>query len=75
VENLDGYASGLPGWRGNFKRCQKRLDDLGIKVENSIGFTDWIVNEDTVRAKGIEQTKKEMEYTCPDWMQTYRGSA
>ncbi len=46
---------------GTLSDAKKRLDDLGIKVENSIGFTEWIVNDETARAKGLEQMKKEMD--------------
>lgn len=43
------------------KDARKRLDDLGIKVENAIGFAQWIVDDEPTRTKGIEQLKREME--------------
>ncbi len=46
---------------GTLRDAKKRLDDLGIKVENSIGFTEWIVDDETARSKGLEQMKKEMD--------------
>jgi 2-keto-myo-inositol isomerase len=46
---------------GSLKDAKKRLDDLGVKVENAIGFAKWIVDDDTERAKGVEQLKREME--------------
>ncbi len=46
---------------GTLVDAKKRLDDLGIKVENSIGFTQWIVDDEAARAKGLEQMKKEMD--------------
>ena len=46
---------------GTLSDAKKRLDDLGVKVENSIGFTEWIVNDETARSKGLELMKKEMD--------------
>jgi 2-keto-myo-inositol isomerase len=57
IDSLQAYL----GQGGTLKDARKRLDDLGIKVENSIGFTEWIVDDETARAKGLEQMKKEMD--------------
>ncbi|MEO6000017.1 MAG: sugar phosphate isomerase/epimerase family protein [Chitinophagaceae bacterium] len=57
MDTLQAYLDG----GGTLKDAKTRLDDLGVKVENSIGFTDWIVNDDAARAKGLEQMKKEMD--------------
>ncbi|CAA9266495.1 MAG: 4-hydroxyphenylpyruvate dioxygenase [uncultured Adhaeribacter sp.] len=46
---------------GTLKDARKRLDDLGIKVENTIGFAPWIIDDETARLKGLEQLKREME--------------
>jgi sugar phosphate isomerase/epimerase len=46
---------------GTLKDAKRRVDDLGIKVENAIGFAKWIVDDDTERAKGLEQMQHEME--------------
>jgi len=46
---------------GNLKTLKKYIDDLGIKVENAIGFAQWIVDDETQRQKGIEQLKEEMD--------------
>lgn len=46
---------------GTLKDAKKRLDDLGVKVENAIGFAKWIVDDNTERGKGVEQLKREME--------------
>lgn len=40
---------------------KKRIDDLGIRIENAIGFAEWIVDDDTKRAQAFEQAKREME--------------
>ncbi len=46
---------------GNLKDLKKYIDDLGLQVENAIGFAQWIVDDETIRKAGIEQLKKEME--------------
>lgn len=46
---------------GSIKDLKKRVDDLGIKVENSIGFAQWIVDDNDTRAKALEQSKREMD--------------
>lgn len=42
-------------------QARKIAEDLGIKLENAIGFAAWMVDDDTARAKGVEQLKREME--------------
>ena len=46
---------------GNLKDLKKFIDDLGLQVENAIGFAQWIVDDDSARTAGIEQLKKEMD--------------
>jgi sugar phosphate isomerase/epimerase len=46
---------------GTLQSARKILSDLGITVENTIGFAAWIVDDDAKRAKGIDQLKREME--------------
>ncbi len=45
---------------GTIADTKKRLNDLGIKIENSISFNEWVVDDDAARKKGIEGMKKEM---------------
>ena len=40
--------------------AKKRLDDLGVHVENAIGFAEWIVDDETKRKAALEQMKREM---------------
>ncbi|MFD1140246.1 sugar phosphate isomerase/epimerase family protein [Larkinella insperata] len=40
---------------------RKLLGDLGLKVENAIGFAQWIVDDETTRTKGVDQLKQEMD--------------
>lgn len=46
---------------GNLKDLKKYIDDLGLQVENAIGFAQWIVDDETTRKAGIEQLKREMD--------------
>ena len=46
---------------GNLKDLKKYIDDLGLKVENAIGFAEWIVDDESKRNDALEQLKKEME--------------
>lgn len=39
---------------------RKRLADLGLTVENAIGFAPWVVDDEATRQKGLEQMKREM---------------
>ena len=57
IESLQTYlASG-----GTLPEARKRLSDLGITVENAIGFAPWIVDDEAARAKGTDQLKREMD--------------
>jgi 2-keto-myo-inositol isomerase len=40
---------------------RKRIGDLGLTVENAVGFATWIVDDDAERARGLEQAKRDME--------------
>lgn len=46
---------------GNLKDLKKYIDDLGLKVENAIGFAEWIVDDEAKRKAATEQLKKEMD--------------
>ena len=56
IDSFDAYlANG-----GTIADAKKRLTDLGLKIENSISFNEWIVDDASIRNNGIEQMKKEM---------------
>ncbi|PHN05600.1 sugar phosphate isomerase/epimerase family protein [Flavilitoribacter nigricans] len=46
---------------GNLRDLKMMSDDLGIKIENAIGFAPWVVDDVTKRKAGLEQAKKEMD--------------
>lgn len=41
--------------------ARKRISDLGLTIENLIGFSPWIIDDEGARAKGLDQMKREME--------------
>ena len=41
--------------------ARRRIADLGLTVENAIGFAPWIVNDEAARQRGLDQMKREME--------------
>lgn len=45
---------------GKLSELKKKIDGLGIRVENAIGFAQWIVDDNTVRAKALNQAREEM---------------
>ncbi len=46
---------------GSLSDAKKIINDLGLKVEDAIGFAPWIVNDAGVRNKAVEQLKVEMD--------------
>lgn len=46
---------------GSLKDLRKRIDDHGMQVPSSIGFAKWIVDDDKVRAAGLEEAKRDMD--------------
>jgi sugar phosphate isomerase/epimerase len=46
---------------GDLKDLGKLLADSGLKVESSIGFARWIVDNDLERQKGLDDAKRDME--------------
>ena len=46
---------------GSLKDLRKRIEDHGLKVPDVIGFAHWIVDDDSERAKGMEQARRDMD--------------
>jgi 2-keto-myo-inositol isomerase len=57
IDSLQAYLKN----GGTISDAKKRLDDLGLKVENSISFNEWIIDDEVARNNGIEQMKREMD--------------
>jgi 2-keto-myo-inositol isomerase len=56
IDSFDEYLTK----GGSITDTKKRLNDLGLKIENSISFKKWIVDDAADRRNGLEQMKKEM---------------
>ena len=57
IRSLDDYqASG-----GKLKDIRNLAIDEGVRIENAIGFAQWIVDDEAVRSKALEQAKREMD--------------
>ncbi len=57
VRKISDYtASG-----GSLKDIRKQLRDSGVTVESAIDFSQWIVDDEARRAKGLEQVKRGMD--------------
>ncbi len=46
---------------GALTDLKQQIDDAGVTVESAIGFAQWIVDDDSVRAKGLEDARADME--------------
>ncbi len=46
---------------GKLADVKKKTQDLGIIIEDSIGFAGWIVDDETQRNKAMDQIKREMD--------------
>ncbi|WP_372949555.1 sugar phosphate isomerase/epimerase family protein [Mariniphaga sp.] len=46
---------------GSLKDLKKYAGDLGLTIENAIGFAQWAVDDENTRKAGMEQLKREME--------------
>jgi sugar phosphate isomerase/epimerase len=57
VGELDQYAKG----GGSLKDLGQRIRDRGLRVESSIGFFEWIVDDPARRKKGLEEARRSMD--------------
>jgi sugar phosphate isomerase/epimerase len=64
IKELDEYVAG----GGSLKDLKKRISDLGLTIESSIGFAQWIVDDDAARKAGLEEAKR-----CMGLMQEIGG--
>jgi len=57
VHKIHEYANS----GGSLRELRRRISDLGLTVESAISFSHWIVDDDAVRAKALEQNKRDMD--------------
>ncbi len=46
---------------GQLADLRKQLNDVGLTVESAIGFAQWIVDDPSARAAGLDQARSDME--------------
>ena len=46
---------------GTLIDLKKRLSDSGLTMESAIAFTEWLIEDDERRTKGLERAKREMD--------------
>src|SRR3954447_15443876 len=46
---------------GTLSDLRKRIADMGLTIEDAIGFAEWVVSDDERRKKGLEQAKRDMD--------------
>jgi sugar phosphate isomerase/epimerase len=49
---------------GTLKELRKRIEGAGLKVADVIGFSEWIVEDEARRKKGLEQAKRDMGWAA-----------
>jgi 2-keto-myo-inositol isomerase len=57
IDSLQAYLNK----GGSLSDAKKRIDDLGLKVEDAISFAKWIAEDEAQRKQGLEQMKREMD--------------
>ncbi len=57
IRTLEAYTKA----GGNLADVKKKAADLGIVIEDAIGFATWIVDDPNKRQKALEQTKRELD--------------
>jgi sugar phosphate isomerase/epimerase len=57
INEIDKYVE----QGGSLRELGQRIHDLGLTVENAIGFFDWIVDDAAQRARGLEEARRNMD--------------
>ncbi len=57
INAVDAFVEG----GGTLKDLASYISDQGLRVENAIGFAQWIVDDAVVRKSALEQLKREMD--------------
>jgi 2-keto-myo-inositol isomerase len=57
IRELEAYSES----GGNLRDLGARIRDAGLRVESAIGFTEWIVDDEGRRRKGLEDSRRSMD--------------
>ncbi len=66
-EGIEPWIRDLAAYQeagGKLADLRKRLQDHGLAVVGAIGFAPWLVEDETARAKGLEQMRQEMDWVA-----------
>jgi 2-keto-myo-inositol isomerase len=57
ISELESHTHG----GGTLRDLRRRISDSGLRVESAIGFTEWIVDDEGRRKKGLEDSRRAMD--------------
>jgi sugar phosphate isomerase/epimerase len=57
IGEIDAYVKG----GGSLVELRRRIRDHGLTVESAIGFFEWIVDDESRRARGLEEARRNMD--------------
>jgi 2-keto-myo-inositol isomerase len=57
IEELERYVSG----GRKLSELRRQIDDLNLSVAGAVGFAEWVVDDDSRRAAGLERMKRDMD--------------
>jgi 2-keto-myo-inositol isomerase len=57
INELERFVQG----GGSLRDLGRRIQDAGLRVESAIGFTEWIVDDEARRRRGLEATRRAMD--------------
>lgn len=57
IDTLQTYLQG----GGSLSKVKKIIDGLGLKIEDAIGFAQWLADDEPTRKKALVQLQQEME--------------
>lgn len=57
ISELEAHVKG----GGSLKDLAKKIRDVGLVCPSSIGFAQWIIDDDDKRKQGLEQAKRDMD--------------
>jgi 2-keto-myo-inositol isomerase len=57
IVELEQYIGG----GGTLGELRRRIDDLGLRIAGAVGFAEWIVEDESRRASGLERMKRDMD--------------
>jgi sugar phosphate isomerase/epimerase len=57
ISELEEFVRG----GGNLRDLARRIQDAGLRVESAIGFSEWIVDDEARRKKGLEASRRAMD--------------